>query len=54
MSGREDFTVNLDGDKGIYTQEEVVALLADCGIVATVSAEDGVVEEPTVEEGTGD
>ena len=42
--------VNLDGDKGIYTQQEVADLLRKAGIVVGITTPDGKVSPSTVEE----
>ena len=44
--------VTLDGDKGIYTREEVEALLDEAGLKVEISDPDGVVEDATVERQT--
>lgn len=42
-------TVTLDGDKGIYTQDEVIDLLKSVGIAAKITKKDGKVEKAKVE-----
>ena len=41
-------TVKLDGDKGIYTQEEVADLLKEVGVTVKIDAPDGKVKEAKV------
>ena len=52
MSDTKDtkIKVTLDGDKGIYTQQEVADLLRKAGVEVGITTPDGKVSPSTVEE----